>query len=138
MSEKCETCGRPFANVRDDDPQTSGSAGRAVEEVVGKVMQVRPWGHRADLLLIYDDSDDLPFSLVDESAAAHAGLLGTKSCWWKRCSELRQGGFIIPTGDVTGEPGHERMLCRITAKGILRAQEIRAIRDAETLVRSAT
>jgi hypothetical protein len=39
--------------------------------------------------------------LTDEEAGMASGLaLKPKCCYWKRCSELRAGGFIIPTGET--------------------------------------
>jgi hypothetical protein len=35
----------------------------------------------------------MPFPLIDEEAAITAGV-NPRSCWWKRCSELREGGYI--------------------------------------------
>lgn len=60
--------------------------------------------------------------LTDEEAAREAGL-SMRSCWWKRCSELRQDGMIAPVegpeGTVKriGGAGDPQMVCAITGAG---------------------
>jgi hypothetical protein len=41
-----------------------------------------------------------------------------KCCYWKRCSELRQAGYIKPTGETrVSSAGVEQQVCRITIEG---------------------
>ena len=51
-----------------------------------------------------------PEGLTDDEAASSAGLM--KSCYWKRCGELRQDGVIVETGVTRpGEAGVQRIVC---------------------------
>ncbi len=55
-----------------------------------------------------------PAGLTDEEAATIAGV-PPRSCWWKRCSELRDLGLIEPTGMMrVGSAGSKQMVSRIT------------------------
>lgn len=91
--------------ARSSDPLTSHLA---AEEV-----KVRAGSHRARLLSVYREG--LPLS---DAEAASLADMPERSCWWKRCSELRQGGYIEPHG-LTIDPETEAlvMTCRITDKG---------------------
>lgn len=60
--------------------------------------------------------------LTDEEAGGRADLL--RSCYWKRCGELRQDGFIEVQRHPGGEPrtragsaGSARIVCSITDDG---------------------
>lgn len=54
-----------------------------------------------------------PDGLTDEEAATVAGL-SPRSCWWKRCSELRELGLIEHTGLMRlGSAGSKQMVSRI-------------------------
>jgi hypothetical protein len=57
--------------------------------------------------------------LTDEEAGVVTGLaLKPKCCYWKRCSELRTMGFIVPTGDFARSSANElQMICKMTTKG---------------------
>jgi hypothetical protein len=57
--------------------------------------------------------------LTDEEAGMASGLaLKPKCCYWKRCSELRAGGFIIPTGETRlSSAGSAMQVCEITEVG---------------------
>lgn len=96
----------PVAPARATDPATSHRAAQAI--------QVRAGSQRHLLLTAYRGDAEL----TDAQAAAAVGLLGTRSCWWKRCSELRDGGFIEVTG-TTRDPSTqaEVQTCRITHAG---------------------
>jgi hypothetical protein len=77
---------------------------------------------RGRLLLAYLEVSDL--GLTDDQAARMAGI-GEKSCWWKRCGELRRAGLIEPmvAGDDDtpvmreGESGMLRTVSVITPEG---------------------
>lgn len=54
-----------------------------------------------------------PAGLTDEEAALVAGL-PIRSCWWKRCSELRDDGLIEHTEQMRlGSAGCNRLVSRI-------------------------
>lgn len=90
-------------SVRHTDPDTSRKADEDV--------QPRRQSQQERLLIAYLTNPD---GLTDEEAADWADL-PPRSCWWKRCSELREHGLIIPTGQVRiGSMGSERMVCRPT------------------------
>lgn len=94
--------------ARKSDPHTSHEAG-------GKV-QVRAGSHRAMVLNEYWKA---PEGLIDEQAGERSGLLALRSCYWKRCSELRTMGLIVDTGETRASSlGNEQMVCKITLEGI--------------------
>ena len=82
-------------------------------------MAPRAGSHRDRLLEVYAEH---PQGLTDEQAATYAGLTANpRSCWWKRCSELRQEGLIEILLDGAGNPvqrvgsaGSLRVVCRLT------------------------
>ena len=92
---------------RKDDPITSAMGARDVKP--------RRGSQQALLLAEYANRD----GLTDEEAGLFSGLLSRpKCCYWKRCSELRAGGFIAATADTrTSSAGSEMMVCTITDKG---------------------
>ena len=104
---------------RSTDPETSANADRNV--------RVTATNQRGKLLATYADGEDA----TDNEAAFSADLLN--SCYWKRCSELREGGYIEAVHDEEGRlvthmgfAGQPRMVSRITDKGR------QALRDMET------
>jgi len=91
---------------RATDPATSHAAAR--------VVTVKAGTQRAYLLAAFSLSEDL----TDEQAADAAEGVTPWSEYAKRCSELRDGGFIQPTGDTRpGQAGVERIVSKITTKG---------------------
>lgn len=71
---------------------------------------------------------------TDEEAMRIALGVSSASEYSKRCSELRDGGYIEVTGDVRrGASGNLRIVSRITDKGIdaLRSGGVRSTRDRE-------
>lgn len=88
--------------ARRDDPSTSHQAAK---------MPFRRESQRHLLLKQYDG-----WNLIDEEAAVKAGIV--KGCPWKRCSELREMGFIEPTGEekLSSSKAAQR-ICRITEAG---------------------
>lgn len=64
---------------------------------------------------------------TDDEAAAQAEL--THTCYWKRCSELRQEGYIhtlkIMGSTVTrkGKAGSERIVCWLSDEGLKKLKE---------------
>jgi hypothetical protein len=105
--------------ARGSDPQTSHNAGRSVARRAGSQQ------HR--LLAVYADAArDLTRGyvgsaggLTDSEARAWARL-PARSCYWKRCSELRQDGLVEVLDGITRpdvETGEARVVCRITDAG---------------------
>jgi hypothetical protein len=92
---------------RNTDPETS----------VKGAQDVKPRrGSQAMLLLAEYAHRD---GLTDEEAGLFSGLLSRpKCCYWKRCSELRSKGLIIPTGETRlSSAGSAMQVCAITAEG---------------------
>jgi hypothetical protein len=98
-----------WLGVRRDNGATSGAGAKA--------MTVRAGSQRALLLGQYFMSEDL----TDEEAGRLSGLdRKPKCCYWKRCSELRQAGYIQPTGETRmAWTGVIQQVCRITEAGVL-------------------
>lgn len=71
----------------------------------------RAGSQKARLLDAYRRATD---GLTDEEAAAIAGL-PERSCYWKRCNELRDAGLIETTGqERPGLAGVPRIVCRVS------------------------
>lgn len=88
--------------VRHDDWETSREGARAVS--------LRAGSQKARLFGAYQGA--LPAGLTDEEAARVSGV-PERSCWWKRCNELRDLGLITPTGETrSGLAGVQRIVCR--------------------------
>lgn len=122
-ADVCEACGRPLGlTARDEDPSTSHDAGRAVAEREGKVLDVGANTQRHRLLKVY--GRDIQSALSDEAAASLADLHYQGVCWWKRCSELRQGGFIRVVGHGEGSNGAAVQRCVLTGKGLAKLREL--------------
>jgi len=95
-----------WLGVRANDPTTST---KAVQN-----LSVRAGSQRALLLSRYAVAD-----MTDEEAGHSSGLaMLPKCCYWKRCSELRQAGYIATTGVTrTSSAGVEQQVCAITQAG---------------------
>ena len=95
-----------WLGVRANDPETSTKAAQN--------LSVRAGSQRALLLSQYDAD-----SMTDEEAGHASGLaLLPKCCYWKRCSELRQAGYIATTGVTRpSSAGVEQQVCAITQAG---------------------
>ena len=91
---------------RRTDPVTSRSA----------TATLKADSQRARLLYAYLRHGDL----TDEQAGQVTGLSARRSCcYWKRCSELRQAGYIATTGVTRlSSAGEWQQVCRITGQGI--------------------
>lgn len=92
---------------RTTDPATSHAA--------AKEIRVKANSQRALLLAVF--ASHVP--LTDEEAMFESlGTVRATSEYAKRCSELREGGFIEPTGETrAGSAGPQRIVSRITDKG---------------------
>jgi hypothetical protein len=95
-----------WLGVRRKDGTTSTGGAKAIV--------VRAGSQRAILLAVYREQP-----LTDEEAGNASGLsMLPKCCYWKRCSELRQAGYIAPTGETRlSSAGVEQQVCRITTLG---------------------
>jgi hypothetical protein len=96
--------------ARNTDPPTSHKANAAVNPRRGS----QQW----KILTAYIGMSTR--GLTDEEAGKVSGLSAhPRCCYWKRCSELRAGKFIAPTGrTAVSSAGSEMMLCVITERGI--------------------
>ena len=103
-----------WLGVRANDPATSTRAAQN--------LNVRAGSQRALLLAQYDLD-----SMTDEEAGEATGLARlAKCCYWKRCSELRQAGYIAPTGAVRrSSVGSDQQVCEITLIGRVILDSIR-------------
>lgn len=91
--------------TRATDPATSAAGARDVA--------FRAGSQKAKLLRAFAEGE-----YTDEQAATKAGL-SLRSCFWKRCGELRDAGLIEFTGQVRqGSAGSACGVSRITATGL--------------------
>ena len=95
-----------WLGVRANDPETSTKAAQG--------LWVRAGSQRATLLAEYAHDP-----MTDEEAGNASGLaMLPKCCYWKRCSELRQAGYITPTGEVRQSSARvDQQVCSITEAG---------------------
>lgn len=92
--------------VRRSDPATSRQAAKSVA--------FRAGSQKYRLLQAYIGLT----GLTDEEAGAAAGLNRPGTCYWKRCSELRDAGFIEPLGFTrTASTGEQQQVCGVTMIG---------------------
>lgn len=97
--------------ARNSDPLTSHLGAVSIS--------YRSGSQKAKLLQAYATAG--ANGLTDEEAAERAGL-SMRSCYWKRCSELRQDGYVAETGQTRlGSAGVARLVCSITNSGTLAA-----------------
>lgn len=98
---------------RDTDPETSHAAAREI--------RVKAGSQRALLLYAFSSVEyqDGVSDMTDEQAMWNADGVAPSSEYAKRCSELRDGGFIEETGEtrVSTVTGKARIVSRITDKG---------------------
>jgi hypothetical protein len=87
----------------------------ATSKAGAKSLRVRAGSQRATLLTAYWSWG----YLTDEEAGKVSGLSELpKCCYWKRCSELRQAGYIRLTGKTrVSSAGVEQQVCEITDEG---------------------
>ena len=86
----------------------------ATSKAGAKSLTVRAGSQRALLLSRYALE-----ALTDEEAGKASNLSSKpKCCYWKRCSELRQAGYISVTGSVrVSSAGVDQLVCAITPAG---------------------
>ena len=99
----------PMHMTRANDPETSRDSAVKVAR--------RTTGQKWQLLLAYHANPD---GLTDDEAGALTGLASKpKCCYWKRCSELEDEGYLMRTLFTRpGSTGHHMMVRAITDKGI--------------------
>jgi hypothetical protein len=86
----------PLFNARRSDPRTSRESAALLRS--GRHLQI--------LLACYRAA--WPNGLTDEEASRISGLTGG----WKRCSDLRRLGCIVPNGETRrAESGRNQMVC---------------------------
>lgn len=107
---------RSRSTVRPTDPGTSADAADRIRKREGALTSFRAGTHRHRILGAYSAR----IALTDHEAATRAGLAGPGVCYWKRCSELRQAGYVETIGETRkdADSGAQRDLCRITPAGI--------------------
>lgn len=87
--------------ARADGPATSAAAAASLPRMTD-----------SHVLLLHAYWGAGPAGLTDEQAADRAGV-PVRSCWWKRCGELRALGVIVETGETrAGGAGRQRIVCR--------------------------
>lgn len=98
-----------FFSARKTDPHTSHAAAQSIV--------IRAGSQRAQLLQAYRDAG--ASGLTDDEAGVITGLAyKIGCCWWKRCSELRQAGYIQPTSQTrASRAGEAQQVCVITDEG---------------------
>ena len=99
---------QPIGQARASDPSTSR---KAVQSAA-----IRAGSQRYRLLKKYALHG--ANGLTDEQAGALAELNTPGTCYWKRCSELREFGYIEPLGLTRlASTGEQQMVCAITVAG---------------------
>lgn len=112
-----------FTAARNTDPATSQANRDAY----------RKKGSQRDVILLtyYDEwwraeafaDGSSDGALTDEECGMktpwkNSTMYDERVCYWKRCSELRKLGHIVPTGRTrTSVAGQEQQVCRITDEG---------------------
>lgn len=107
------------ALARSSDPATSKEAAKA--------MRIRGASQKAELLRAYADAEH---GLTDEEAGEISGLAASGAGYWKRCSELRNAGYIRRTNETrVGSTGLAQEVCVITEVG--RAALMQATKESK-------
>lgn len=97
-----------WLGTRNTDPATSRQAATN--------LSVRAGSQRHKLLAVYAQHSA---GLTDEQAGQLSGLTELpRCCYWKRCSELRQAGYIVATWETRlSTAGEMQQVCAITEAG---------------------
>jgi len=98
-----------FPTARNTDPITSHKAGDGLKIRAG----TQQW------FLLNAFLEHPVFGMTDEEAGVFTGLANLpRCCYWKRCSELRQAGYIEPNGEERlSTVGNKQQVCIITKAG---------------------
>ncbi|MEI8285659.1 MAG: hypothetical protein WCG15_00020 [Actinomycetes bacterium] len=93
---------------------------------VSKELRIRAGSQRWTLLRQYVEHGPL----TNEQAGDLSGLSEKKSCcYWKRCGELLQHGYLADTGvEIRSQVGEMQRVCRVTDKGLAAIQATAASR----------
>jgi hypothetical protein len=107
-----------WSSARSSDPITSHKSANNISR------SIRAGSQRHQILNAYFLGD-----FTDEQVGEITGLIKNRSCcYWKRCSELRQMGYIKDTGRTTlSSANMEVMICEITELGCSKLKELNAI-----------
>lgn len=107
----CAVCALP-----DERPGRARTSDPVTAHIGGESVALRSGSQKATLLAAYYAAGG--HGLTDDEAARQTGL--DRGCFWKRCSELRQDGYIYHLGITRRGPlhGEARIVCAITHKGI--------------------
>ncbi len=96
--------------VRPTDPATSRMAAESPKN------RLRWGSQRQRLLSAFAEAAE---GLTDEEAGKATGLYASRACYWKRCGELRDLGWIADTGRTRkSDCGHEVIVCAVTQSGL--------------------
>lgn len=100
---------RDHALARFSDPATSHQADAALREREGKANQIKPGTHRHRALEF--------FAIRPQTADDVQRMTGVEGIW-KRVSDLKNMGFIAPTGHTRrSRSGREQEVLEITQAG---------------------
>jgi hypothetical protein len=108
----------PVEPLRASESSRNASRSPAPEKILGSITASSQQGR---LLMAFAEAGN--DGLTDEQARERAGI-DVRSCWWKRCGELRSRGLIEPAensrGDRvrrTGGAGVARIVSVVTPEG---------------------
>lgn len=101
--------------IRDDRSGRTRAVDHGTSVQGADSVAYRAGSQKARLLAAYAEAGSR--GLTDDEAAVACGL--ERSCFWKRCGELRQDGMIESTGLTRVGPmfGERRIVSVITGKG---------------------
>jgi len=97
--------------------------------MAGADVVMRAGSQKFKLLVCYTNTNN---GLTDEEAGERSGLLAKRTCYWRRCSDLREFGLIRDTGTTRKSSlGKDMMVCVITDAGreLLRSFERKEGKD---------
>jgi hypothetical protein len=91
-----------------------------IRYAVSKELRIRAGSQRWTLLRQYVEHGPL----TNEQAGDLSGLSEKKSCcYWKRCGELLQHGYLADTGvEIRSQVGEMQRVCKVTDKGLAAIQ----------------
>jgi len=109
IKEKLNSITIATISARTSDPDTSKAGAISVSFRAG-----------TQKMLLLQAYANLTAGLTDEEAGTNSGLAQKpKCCYWKRCSELRQAGFIKTIGLTRpSSVGEAQQVCAITEAGL--------------------
>ena len=113
---QCEVSAMLLETLEPDQKMMARPDGPVTSKLAALSASRRSPSQQIILLKIFSDGREL----TDEEAGDLSGLSRKpKCCYWKRLSELRQGGYIEDTGRTKASSVDEQQrVCRMTSKGI--------------------